>query len=197
MDPQVLGKKYDKIAHWWQQRHQASQYGVAQVEKALGYAKAGGKALDVGCGAGGRFVRLLKEQDFSVTGLDVSAEMIKLAASQHPQERFFLQDICRWQSDEKFDFIIAWDSIFHLPLAMQKPVLSKLCRLLNKGGVLVYTFGNACGEETDTWHNDEFYYSSIGINDNMHCLMANNIKLLHLELDQYPERHVYAIAQKP
>lgn len=197
MEPTVLGTKYDKIAQWWHDQHVESGYGVNQFQRAIKFARRGGKALDVGCGSGGRFVRILEGCDFSVTGLDVSREMIRLASLNHPEHKFLHQDICSWETEDKFDLIIAWDSIFHLPLAMQKPVVSKLCQLLVEGGILIYTFGNAEGEHTDQWHDDTFYYSSIGINENVQVLINNGLSVLHLELDQYPEKHVYTIATKP
>ncbi|PKM21057.1 MAG: class I SAM-dependent methyltransferase [Gammaproteobacteria bacterium HGW-Gammaproteobacteria-15] len=197
MEPSVLGTKYDKIAQWWHDQHVESAYGVNQFQRAVKFARRGGKALDVGCGSGGRFVRILESSGFSVTGIDVSKEMIRLACLNHPEHKFLHQDICSWETEEKFDLIVAWDSIFHLPLAMQKPVASKLCQLLAEGGILIYTFGNAEGEHTDRWHDDTFYYSSIGINENMKLLMDNGLSVLHLELDQYPEKHVYTIAAKP
>lgn len=197
MEPSVIGVKYDKIAQWWYNQHFNSKYGIPQFKKAIGFAPEGGKALDVGCGAGGRFIRILQDKGFSITGIDVSEEMIKLANTNHPEHTFIHQDICTWETEQKFDFIVAWDSIFHLPFGMQEPVVSKLCRILSKNGILIYTFGNAYGEHTDQWHNDTFYYSSIGINKNMQILMANKLTILHLELDQYPEKHVYTIATKP
>jgi 2-polyprenyl-3-methyl-5-hydroxy-6-metoxy-1,4-benzoquinol methylase len=197
MNPSVLGRKYDKIAQWWHDQHFASSYGVSQFERAVGYSIGGGSALDVGCGAGGRFVNILQNHGFSVTGLDTSLEMVNLASINHPEQRFLHQDICSWDTDEKFELIVAWDSIFHLPLAMQKPVVAKLCKCLAKGGILIYTFGNAEGEHTAQWQNDTFYYSSIGITENLKLLMNNGLSILHLELDQYPEKHVYTIANKP
>jgi 2-polyprenyl-3-methyl-5-hydroxy-6-metoxy-1,4-benzoquinol methylase len=197
MHPSELGKKYDKIAQWWHDQHEQSSYGVGQLERAIGYGPSGGKALDVGCGTGGRFVRLLQSHGFSVTGLDVSKEMVKLAGRNHPEHKFTHQDICSWETEEKFDFTVAWDSIFHLPLEMQEPVVSKLCDLLAKGGILLYSFGSDQGEHTDQWHNDTFYYSSIGIDENMQLLIKNGFSILHLELDQYPEKYVYSIAIKP
>lgn len=196
MEPSELGTKYDKIARWWHDQHEQSSYGVSQFERAVGFTSSGGKALDVGCGAGGRFVRILQARGFSVTGLDVSQEMVNLASSNHPEHKFIHQDICTWETEERFEFIVAWDSIFHLPLLMQKPVVTKLCQLLAKGGVLIYTFGNDTGEITDQWHNDTFYYSSIGINENIQLLINNGLAILHLELDQHPEKHVYTIATK-
>lgn len=196
MDPLILGSKYDKIAQWWQDQHIQSSYGVSQFQRAIQFTKPGGKALDVGCGAGGRFIRILQENKFSITGLDVSKEMIRLAKENHPENTFLHQDICTWETESRFDFIFAWDSIFHLPLAQQKPVITKLCQLLTRNGVLMYTFGNDTGEHTDQWHNDTFYYSSIGINGNVQLLLENGQSILHLEVDQYPQLHVYTIATK-
>lgn len=196
MEPIVTGTKYDKIARWWHDQHCNSNYGLAQFQKAVGFARGGGKALDVGCGAGGRFVRVLQAKGFSITGIDVSAEMIALARENHPQHSFFVADICVWPSAEKFDFIVAWDSIFHLPFEQQRHVVSKLCQLLAEDGILIYTFGDAYGDHTDQWHGDTFYYSSIGINENLKTLIDNGLSIFHLELDQYPERHVYVIAKK-
>jgi SAM-dependent methyltransferase len=197
MKPDVLGKKYDKIAEWWHEQHKDGDYGVAQVKSALKFRTEGGNALDVGCGAGGRIIRVLQKKNYKITGLDVSSEMIRLASENHPGERFIHQDICTWGSEDRFDFIVAWDSIFHLPYDQQESVVAKLCRLLNDDGVLVYSFGNAIGEHADQWRGDTFHYSSVGINENVRLIVENGLTVLHLELDQYPEEHVYVIAKKP
>ena len=196
MDPRLLGEKYDRIAGWWQQQHLDSEYGLAQVRRALNFAPANGTALDVGCGVGGRFIKLLLEHDYDLVGIDVSADMIRLARQNHPQLEFHQQDICTWESDRRFQFIFAWDSIFHLPLPLQAPVLARLGRLLDDRGVLVYSFGDAVGEHEDRWHDDNFYYSSIGITENLKILEANGLVCKHLELDQWPLNHVYLIAVK-
>lgn len=64
------------------------------------------------------------------------------------------------------------------------------------GGVLVYTFGDALGEHTDEWHGDMFYYSSTGIKGNLRVLSDTGVSCKHLELDQWPEKHVYIIGVK-
>ncbi len=196
MNPQELGKKYDRIAMWWQEEYFDSQYGVEKLSAILKMARGHGNALDIGCGCGGRMIRALEQHGCKVTGVDVSGEMIRLARQNHPEAEFHLADICSWQTAKRFDFILAWDSTFHLPLLRQRPVLEKLCGLLNRGGILFYTFGNAVGEHTDTWREDTFYYSSIGINGNLAALMENNLTVMHLEQDQYPERHVCVAARK-
>lgn len=191
-----IGEKYDKIAKWWQRYHESSDYGVPQLEKALAMAPACGKALDVGCGAGGRLLRRLENRGFKVKGLDASAEMIALARSNHPDSQFIKGDIQQWETDETFDFILAWDSLFHLPLNTQQPVLSKLCQMLSSRGVMIYSFGNNVGEHADFWRDQEFYYSSVGITKNIDILHSNGMSLLHLELDQMPEDHAFIISKK-
>jgi trans-aconitate methyltransferase len=188
--------KYDKIATWWHEYHQHSDYGMQQFQRGIQLCKGGKSALDVGCGCGGRLVRLLQENGFTVQGIDVSRTMINLARSLHPDCEFVQADIVTVELPGTYDLIIAWDSIFHLPLAQHVPVLQKLCRHLHPEGLLVYTFGDAEGEHTDIWQNEQFYYSSIGINGNIRVLLDCGLKIVHLELDQLPHNHVTIMARK-
>lgn len=196
MTARNIGRQYDKIAAWWNEHHKESSYGAAQLERALSMAAKGGRALDVGCGSGGRLIRSLEARGFEVTGLDASEKMIALAQENHPSAHFIHDDICNWESRETFDFILAWDSLFHLPLNMQQPVLSKLCQRLSKGGVMIHTFGDDTGEHKDRWRGQDFYYSSIGVQQNIEILHDHHLSILHLERDQYPERHIYMISKK-
>lgn len=203
-----LSEKYDKIATWWHAKHIASDYGVAAVRRAISYCKMKGKALDVGCGSGGRIINLLSSAGFDVTGIDISMEMLRLAKINHPDVRFERAEVLAWQTEEKFDFIVAWDSIFHLPQSAQESCIRKLSNLLNTGGTIVYTFGDAEGDHSDLSFKDEagnqipplkndyFVYGSIGIHGNLHALEKYDLKCLHLEIDQYPMKHVFIIAQK-
>lgn len=196
MSSSSIGQKYDKIASWWNEYHLDSDYGLAQFEKALSYSINSRTALDVGCGSGGRFIRRLEKCGFGVTGLDTSKEMIALARRNHPESNFVQAEIQDWETEKTFDFILAWDSLFHLPLKAQHPVLSKLCRLLNPDGVLIHSFGDAIGQHKDEWRGQEFPYSSIGIAQNIDIMRESGLTVLHLELDQFPESHVCSIAVK-
>ncbi len=60
MKPSELGIKYDKIAQWWHDQHDQSSYSVSQFERAIGFTSGEGKALDIGCGVGGRFFAYYK-----------------------------------------------------------------------------------------------------------------------------------------
>jgi SAM-dependent methyltransferase len=198
MHPEDTATRYDRIAHWWQTQHQGSSYGVAQLERAIKFVSKRQLAIDIGCGSSGRFINVLKEHGFQVEGLDISEEMINLAQQLHPGNTFYRADICYWNPPKLYNLIVAWDSTFHLPLEMQEPVTRKLCDALEPNGVLMFTCGGGHrqGEVSGAFQGQDFEYSTLGVNAFLKILTEHQCTCLHLEYDQYPENHVYIIAQK-
>src|ERR687894_766584 len=91
----------------------------------------------------------------------VREAMIEYARKRHPDSRFIHGDICEWEPPERYDAIIAWDSIFHVPYAEQRRVVMKLCDALASGGVILFTAGGVDGEITGRMRGQDFYYSSM------------------------------------
>jgi trans-aconitate methyltransferase len=67
--------------------------------------------------------------------------MIELAKKRHPDVTFHHADICEWQLPRAYDFISAWDSIWHVPLSQYETVLKKLLQGLSPGGICIFTTG--------------------------------------------------------
>jgi len=198
MHPDDIAVRYDCIAQWWQTQHQNSLYGIAQLERAIKFTPTKQLALDIGCGSSGRFINILNEQGFQVEGLDISQEMIDLAQQLHPDNTFYRADICCWNPPKLYNLIVAWDSTFHLPLDRQEPVMKKLCNALEPEGVLMFTCGGGYkqSEVSGAFQGQDFEYSTLGVNAFLQILTEHQFTCLHLEYDQYPENHVYIIAQK-
>lgn len=198
MQPEQTGRAYDQITHLWQHDRFDRSNGIAQHQRALAFAKKRGKALDIGCGCTGRIPELLQSAGFTPEGVDVSAQMIALARQRQPELSFHQQDICRWKIPEKYDFISAWDSIWHVPLSQQATVLHKLIASLNSGGVLIFSCGGTenADEHYNTAMGPEVYYATLGINGFTELLLNADCSIRHLEFDQYPELHAYFIVQK-
>ena len=91
--------------------------------------------------------------------------MIELAKQRHPNVTFHHADICEWEFPRKYDFISAWDSIWHLPLVQQEPVLKKILHGLTSGGICIFTTGglDAPSEKVDSAMGPQMYYSVLGI----------------------------------
>ncbi|MFA0809962.1 class I SAM-dependent methyltransferase [Microbulbifer epialgicus] len=198
MNPKEIGKAYDKLTYLWEGEEFNRENGIDQHKLALTFVKSRGKALDVGCGCTGRFIDLLQNEGFTPEGVDISKEMIHLAKSRHPNILFHHQDICKWDIPGKYDFITAWDSIWHIPLKKQVEVLEKLATSLNAGGVLIFSFGGTDGksEHTNNAMGPELYYSTLGTNGFLSLSLNLGCICRHLEYDQYPELHAYLIVQK-
>lgn len=199
MNPQTTGEKYDRIAAWWRNRHEASGYGVKQLERAISWVSNKNRALDVGCGSSGRFINVLLEAGFVVDGLDVSPEMVRHARELHPQCEFEIADIAAWKSSHQYDFVSAWDSTFHLPVELHEQALKNMCDALAPHGVLVFTCGGSDepSEISGNFRDEDFEYGTLGIPEYTRLLALFGCRIKHLEFDQGPqESHVYIIAQK-
>ncbi|MDN5280376.1 MAG: hypothetical protein PWR01_4341 [Clostridiales bacterium] len=198
MKPVEIGKAYDQITHIWESDDFDLANGIEQHKKAIGFVKNKGKALDIGCGCTGRFIDLLINEGFRPTGLDVSEKMLTLAGNRHPDIEFIHADICRYQFSEHYDFVTAWDSIWHVPLEEQKNVITKVIDCLNPGGVFIFSFGGIAdpGAHSNNFMGPEIYYSSLGTEEFLKLFIELGCAIKHLEYDQYPELHAYLIVEK-
>ena len=198
MSPQQTAKNYDQLAAHWNSDKFNRANGIAQHQRALQFASGREHAIDVGCGSSGRLIELLIAEGFEVEGLDISPEMLRLARQRHPDVQFHLADICNWDFPKQYDFISAWDSIWHAPLANHEAILGKLCMGLSPGGVLIFTSGGVDQPEeaSNPCLGQPLYHAALGIPRLLELVSRHGCICRHLEYDQYPELHVYLIIQR-
>jgi SAM-dependent methyltransferase len=198
MTPSEIARSYDQLADHWNSDAFPRNNGIEQHERAIAFLKERRHALDIGCGSSGRIIDLLTSHGFDVEGLDISYQMIELAKQRHPNIRFHHADICKWDFPRKYDLISAWDSIWHLPLTDQEPVLKKILQGLTSGGVCIFTTGglDAPFEKVDSAMGPQMYYSVLGIPNTLKLISETGCICRHLEYDQYPELHLYVVAQR-
>lgn len=121
-----------------------------------------GKILDIGCGTGLPVAKYFSERNFSIIGIDTSDKMLEIAKSNTIKNaQFLLNDFFDFNSNEQFDGIIAWDSLFHFPKQQQKKIYSKVYNLLNPGGFFLFTHGKEEDEHMDEMFGEQFYYSCL------------------------------------
>lgn len=195
MTPSEIAKSYDQLADQWNSDGFPRHNGIEQHKRAVAFLKERCHALDIGCGSSGRFIDLLISCGFDVAGLDISRRMIELARQRHPNVTFHHADICEWEFPRKYDLISAWDSIWHLPLKHQEPVLTKILHGLNSGGVFIFTTGGL-DAPTEKVDSAMIYYSVLGIPNTLKLMSETGCICRHLEYDQYPELHLYVITRK-
>lgn len=198
MTPQQTAASYDVLAEHWGNDPELRANGMAQHQRALRFVPRKGRAIDIGCGSSGRIIEVMLAEGFAVEGLDISPEMVRLAQARHPGVTFHLADICTWVFPQKYDFISAWDSIWHAPLAEHEAILRKLCDALTPGGVLIFTSGGVDdpGEVTNPCQGQPLYHATLGIPKLLEIISGQGCICRHLEYDQHPELHVYLVVQR-
>jgi 2-polyprenyl-3-methyl-5-hydroxy-6-metoxy-1,4-benzoquinol methylase len=152
---------YNKIANTWHEFRLKSKPNQVIVDLAQ-HIKPNGSILDVGCGTGFPNADYLARQGFHVTGIDVSESMINIAQSlKIPHATFEIKDILSFRSPQRFDAIIAFDSLFHLDIKDQLSSLNIIAKHLQTNGYFLMTHGKRQGETTGEMFGEMFYYSSL------------------------------------
>ncbi len=198
MKPDEIGATYDRLAGHWDGPDFNRRNGIAQHRRALHFVKDRGRAIDIGCGSSGRIIQLLLDEGFEVEGLDVSAEMLRRARRRHPGVDFHHVDVGAWEPAVRYDFISAWDSIWHAPLERHEAILEKLCGALAEGGVMIFTSGgiDEPEERSEEMMGQPIYHAALGIPKLLEVVAAGRCVCRHMEYDQWPEPHLYLIVQR-
>ena len=97
--------------------------------------------LDVACGTGVLIPDYLARNVKSVTAIDISSEMIKIAQEKFPQEnvRFICGDVEDTGFEHKFDCIVVYNAFPHFP--NPEKLIKILASYLKEGGVLTIAHG--------------------------------------------------------
>lgn len=108
--------------------------------------------LDVACGTGVMFDYYLERGVNSVTGIDISPEMAKIAAGKYENEsriQVICGDVEETAFDRKFDVIVVYNAFPHFP--DPRRLIKTLSGLLKEGGRLTVAHG-ASREAIDNHH---------------------------------------------
>ena len=109
--------------------------------------------LDVACGTGILFPFYLERKAASVTGIDISPEMAKLASEKHREYdsiRVICGDVEETSFDRQFDSIMVYNAFPHFPEPDR--LIATLASLTKEGGRLTIAHG-ASREQIDNHHS--------------------------------------------
>ncbi len=71
--------------------------------------------LDIACGTGTLVPFYLKKNVKSVTGIDISPQMVKIAKQKFPETEIICGDAEEYNFDKKFDIIMIYNAFPHFP----------------------------------------------------------------------------------
>ena len=132
--------------------------------------------LDVACGTGVMFDYYLERDVASVTGIDISPEMAKIAQSKYPQVQVICGDVEEVAFDRKFDCIMIYNAFPHFP--DPERLIRILSGMLRTGGTLTVAHGMSRAE-IDHHHEGAASKVSVGLmhEDDLECIFQKHLKV--------------------
>lgn len=151
MEKQDVIEFFDRFAPTWDADMVKSDEIIGKI---LDNAEVGEgmDVLDVACGTGVMFPYYLERNVASVTGIDISPEMAKIAAAKtenEPKITVICGDVEEYAFPKKFDRIVVYNAFPHFPYP--KRLIKVLASLLKGGGRLTVAHG-ASREAIDSHH---------------------------------------------
>jgi ubiquinone/menaquinone biosynthesis C-methylase UbiE len=181
----IVEQAYDHIADWYLswvegQRSPRERY----TNKLLDNAPTSPHVLELGCGPGIPITRMLLDRGAHVVANDISTRQLDMAKSRCPQATFLSGDMAALSFEPaSFDGAISFFTIFHLPRAEQKGMLSKIHSWLKPGGMFVFNLATVDGEEI---HGEMLghgmFWSSYDVGDNKAMVEEVGLELVEAEL---------------
>ena len=148
--------------------------------------------LDVACGTGVMFPYYLQRNVASVTGIDISPEMAKIAAAKYAGEskvQVICGDVEEYAFGRKFDRIVVYNAFPHFPYP--KRLIKTLTGLLKEDGRLTIAHGMS-REAIDGHHSGSASKVSNGL------MSAENLKRIfdaHFDVEVViSNRHMYQVS---
>lgn len=133
--------RYDAHVEWYEAwRPSLSKYETDVLRRFLG--RGSGRCLDLGCGSGVA-IPVLEDLGWTVTGVDVSEEMISRARSRAPDAELILAHGDALPVDDgSFDAVVSiWT---HTDVDDFPAVVHEVARVLRAGSTFVYIGAHPC-----------------------------------------------------
>ena len=135
---------------------------------------AGMDVLDVACGTGVLFPDYLQRNVGSLTAVDISPEMVKIARSKFPQVTVLCGDVQTVDFGRQFDAIMIYNAFPHFP--EPEALIATLSNLLKPGGTLTVAHGMSRAA-IDRHHEGSASKVSVGLmhEDALETLFAKHL----------------------
>lgn len=150
MDKTEVIQFFNMRASSWD-RHIIRNEGVIAAILDYGGIKAGVDVLDVACGTGVLFPDYLKRHVASLTGIDISAEMVKYAQGKFPNVNVICGDAETAVFTQKFDCVMIYNAFPHFSNPCNLIQILEAC--LKDGGRLTIAHGMSREEVNQHHHN--------------------------------------------
>ena len=159
MEQQEVIRFFDRCAPSWDVGLVRNEAVISAILDNAGV-RAGVDVLDVACGTGVLFSDYLQRGVASLTAVDISPEMVKIAQQKFPEVRILCGDVEQTVFDRCFDVIMIYNAFPHFP--EPERLIRVLASRLKHGGRLSIAHGMS-REKIDRHHEGGASKVSMGL----------------------------------
>ena len=138
MNKEIIKDFFDNLAPHWDNEPIADKEIIDTILDNVGI-KENVAVLDVACGTGVLFPYYLERNVKSITAIDLSSEMVKIAKSKFPQVNVICGDAETITFDRQFDTVMIYNAFPHFP--EPEKVINNLSKALKTGGRFTIAHG--------------------------------------------------------
>ncbi|NQT60494.1 MAG: class I SAM-dependent methyltransferase [Bacteroidetes bacterium] len=151
---------YNKAAKNYEEKFSQYDEYLKQISHFSDLFSRGQTILDLGCGPGLN-TGIFSQKGLSVTGVDNSSEMIRLAKTNCPEGFFQHTSVTDFLTQKKFDGICLSFIIVHLETDKVVEFLQRISRYIQPEGKLYISFmsGKKPGYEKTSFSENEIYFN--------------------------------------
>ena len=160
---------------------------------------AGATVLDMGCGTGIPFDKYLDEHGYKVTGIDFCRKHLRQARVNVPKARFLYGDFSHTELPGKFNAVVSFYAVFHIPREEHHDLFLKMYRTLKPNGFILVSLGNNAGETEEDFCGARMVWSSLSPSTYKSMLAQIGFEVVMSGYEGKPgdaEYHFWVLARK-
>ena len=138
MDKGEIRSFFDSLASCWDENQMRREDVISLILDKSGVTQ-GVSVLDVACGTGVLFGDYSRRKASSVTGIDISGEMLKIAGEKYPGFELICADAECYAFDKSYDVIMIYNAFPHFPDPGR--LFENLSKALKRGGRITVAHG--------------------------------------------------------
>ena len=128
---------YSMYAKYYDRLNDSYDFWIPFIDNEISTVPHGSRIIEYGCGTGN--VLLHYKDDYQVTGVDISPEMLEQARGKMSDGEFFLGDMVTFRPDRKYDVALClFDTVNHiLDFGDWRSFFRNVADTLNANGIFV------------------------------------------------------------
>ena len=138
MEQQEVIRFFDRCAPFWDADMVRNEPVLQTILDNAGI-RSGIDVLDVACGTGVLFPDYLQRGVASLTAIDISPEMVKIAREKFPQLNILCGDVETAEFEHPFDAVVVYNAFPHFPEPAR--LIERLAKWIRPGGRLTVAHG--------------------------------------------------------